>query len=269
MIIVPEVHEALARAVAARARRRPWWRRTPRGVVLGVGVAAATGTALAASGVLGPWRPELGNGDRARPTIAVASVPASQRAVLAVLRRPQTEADRAPGVRRVLRTLGRREIDGIHTDAIRVLRRDADGLTVLVPVDRAGPARPPGPAAPLRHVLCLMRSGHAGPKVIGRRDGKPVLGTGGYSVGSTCGDLELLRTAGLRFSVPGPDGYTSVGLVPDGVARVVLRLRGHRYVGGPVRDNLYEVATGDEIAPGWGAVWLDADGRRIDHRRKR
>jgi hypothetical protein len=62
-------------------------------------------------------------------------------------------------------------------------------------------------------------------------------------------------------------GFFINRLVPDGVARVVIRLRRHRTITVPVHDNLYEVNTGDELPPGWGVRWLDASGNKIDHRR--
>jgi hypothetical protein len=43
--------------------------------------------------------------------------------------------------------------------------------------------------------------------------------------------------------------------------------RRHRTLTAQVRDDYYEINTGEEIAPAWGVRWLDADGHTIDHRR--
>src|SRR5262249_50822593 len=124
MTLLPEVHESLARAVAARGARRPWWR-SPRGIAwCAAGAVAAGGSALAASA---GWHPILGDSHRGHPREARAPVPADQLAALAVLRRPQTDADRTRHVRFVLRLLVAGEISGVHVDAIRLLRTRPDG----------------------------------------------------------------------------------------------------------------------------------------------
>jgi hypothetical protein len=56
-----------------------------------------------------------------------------QLAALAILRRPQTDADRGALVRSALRVLSRQMITGIHTDAIRVIFNGPRELTVLGP----------------------------------------------------------------------------------------------------------------------------------------
>ena len=53
----------------------------------------------------------------------------------------------------------------------------------------------------------------------------------------------------------------------DGVASVVIGLRNDRDLTAQVHDNYYEINTGNELAPAWGARWLDAQGNTIDHRR--
>ena len=76
----------------------------------------------------------------------------------------------------------------------------------------------------------------------------------------------------LRRGIAGDSrlgGDARVELNPAGpVARVIVRLRHHRKVAAPVHDNVYEVNTGDELAPAWGVRWLDAQGNIIDHRAK-
>ncbi|MCU1676175.1 MAG: hypothetical protein JWM93_933 [Frankiales bacterium] len=53
----------------------------------------------------------------------------------------------------------------------------------------------------------------------------------------------------------------------DGVARVTVRLRHGRSVTVPVRDNVYRYTIHDSPAS-MGTIWLDAAGRRIDHRKR-
>jgi len=98
--------------------------------------------------------------------------------------------------------------------------------------------------------------------------------------GTTCGDLSMLRTSGIQTGTsPDPSGgliinglprhptLRRVVLVPDGVARVTVRLRHRRSVSVPVRGNVYRYTTTEPPAA-MGALWFDAAGRRIDHRRR-
>jgi hypothetical protein len=253
MTLLPEIHDALARAVATRPVRRRWWHPSRRTGLLAVGALVATGSAVAATT---GWQPILGDDHRGHPQAAHASVPTDQIAALGVLRRAQNEGDRSAGVEAILRYLSRHEINGVHTDAIRVLRRRADGLTILVPAERVGDKRIP--ASVHHHVLCVLTGVTITPSVTG------VLG----GVGQVCGDLRALRTTGIGASGSHTDhGWVTGALVPDGVARVVLRMRHHRYLAAAVRDNYYEINTGSELAPAWGVRWLDAHGHTIDHRR--
>jgi len=251
MTLMPEVHDALARAVAARARPRRRRHVPRRAGLLAVGAAIATGTALAATGA---WHPILGDSHRGHPQEAHTAIPGNQDAALAVLRRAQTDADRGPQVRAILRLLPRGEINGVHTDGIRLLRRRADGVTILVPTERVGRHDQGYPSTIRRRVLCVM---------TGTRAGR------GLSAGASCGDVMQLRTTGIGGATGSDRGFIVNALVPDGVARVVIRLRGHRTITAPVHDNLYEVRTGREVPPAWGVRWLDAYGRIIEHRRRR
>jgi hypothetical protein len=276
MTLMPEIHDALARAVAVRrARRRRSWRA---GLVVLGGVVFA-GTAVAATG---GWHPILGDDDRGHPRESQAAVPADQLALLEVLRREQTGADRGADVRAVLRLLGREEIDGVHTDGVRLLRRHPGGVTVLVPTERVGRHDKGYPSTVRREVLCVMTSNRSRAHTI------RITGTDGKTskrrlparlgVGVSCGTVRDLRTTGIgastalgsgEVSVPASSGkvtFIAAKLVPDGVASVVVRLRGGRKVAATVRDNIYEFQT-RELPPGWGVRWLDAHGRRIEHRR--
>lgn len=259
-LVMPEVEAALMRAVAARGgavparrHRRPWW--TRRAGILAIGAVVVSGSAVATTGI---WQPTLGDPEHGgQPRAAGAGVPEAQRRMLSVLRRPQTDADRGPLVRAALRRLDRAAIDGVHVDGIRVLFRTPREIAVLVPAERVGPE-----GFRLRHVLCLMSSSHP---------------FGGW--GMACGDAEQLRTTGIQVGTspsaaqaytvtdrPGPT-VREIALVPDGVARVTVRLRHGRSVTVPVRDNIYKYVIHESPAM-MGTIWLDAAGRRIDHRRR-
>jgi hypothetical protein len=252
MTLLPEVHESLASAVATRRARRPWWRSARGAAWCAAGAAIVSGSAVAATT---GWHPILGDSDRGHPQEARAPVPGDQRAAIAVLRRAQTDADRTPHVLAVLRLLVRAEINGVHVDGVRLLRTRSDGVTILVPAERVGRHDNGYQSSVRRQVLCVLTSTRFRP------------GTKGLSgAGQVCGTTADLRTTGIRMNMHTQNGWVVNGLVPDGVARVVIRLRRHHSVTAPVRDNLYEVNTGRELPPAWGVRWLDADGRPIAHR---
>jgi hypothetical protein len=175
------------------------------------------------------------------------------------LRRAQTAADRSRDVRHILRLLPRSEINGVHVDAIRLLRQRADGATVLIPTEREGRHDPGYPSSLQRRVLCILTS-------VTRTPRPSQMGVTS-SAGGTCGNVRQLRSTGISATVGSEHGYIRGGLVPDGVTRVVIRLRHHRLISAPVRDNYYEVNTGNEVAPGWPVRWIDAHGRTITHNR--
>jgi hypothetical protein len=275
MTLMPEIHDALARAVAARrARRRRSWRV---GLLVLGGVVFAGSAVAAGSG----WHPIIGDGDRGHPREARAAIPADQLALLAVLRREQTDADRGADVRAVLRLLGRGEIDGVHADGIRLLSRHANGVTVLVPTERVGRHDKGSPSSIRRQVLCVMTSIHMRARTahVKGSGGKTrtIRTPAGLGTGVSCGTLRDLRTTGIGASTvlgagvlsgPANSGRLTVlasKLVPDGVASVVGRLRGGRRVTAKVHDNLYEFQS-NELPPAWGVRWLDAQGRPIEHR---
>ena len=277
MTLMPEIHDALARAVAYRKPRRRWLP-TGRVALVVVGAVVVTGTAVAATGT---WRPLLGSDRHPRPQAARSAVPADQLAALAILRRPQTAADRGPLVQQALRVLDRRTINGIHTDAIRVIFRDRGQVAILVPAERIG--NPVHPATLQRHLLCLISSSHAASQTINVIDhGKRKiihLRAGDTGWGWTCGDTTMLRTSGIQTGTsPDASGglvvngranwpvQNRITLVPDGVARVTVRLRHRQTVTVPVHNNVYRYTTRDSPAF-MGTIWYDTQGRRIDHRK--
>lgn len=268
-----------------RGHRRRWWSSRRLGV-LAIGGVIVAGTAIAAT--IGGWHPLLGSPDRGpRPLAANTGVPADQRAALAVLRRPQTNADRGPLVEKALRVLDRRTINGIHTDAIRVISHGPRELAVLVPADRVGPHIEGVPASISiqRHVLCLMATSYSDARTMTiTQHGKPktIRFPAGYTGwGVICGGLDTLRTTGIQAGtspdasggliingLPKHPALHRVTLVPDGVARVTVRLRHKRTVTVPVHDNVYRYTIHDSPAY-MGTIWFDAAGHRIDHHKHR
>jgi hypothetical protein len=282
MTLMPEVHDALARAVATRSARRRWWHPSRRAGVLAIGAVIASGSAVAATS---GWHPILGSADRGpRPLAAKAGVPADELAALAILRRPQTDADRGPLVQSALRVLSRLTINGIHTDAIRVIFHGPRELVLLVPAERVGHPVRGVASSTIRHALCLMSASYQDARTWRiTQHGKPktIHFPAGYNGwGMTCGGLDILRSTGIQ-SGTSPDGgvvriihgllkhptLNMVTLVPDGVARVTVRLRHGRSVTVPVRDNVYRYTIHDSPAS-MGTIWFDAAGRRIDHHKR-
>lgn len=171
--------------------------------------------------------------DRRLPPASRRPVPSDLLAALAILRRPPNAADRSPDVRQLLRTVPASEVRGVYMDAVRVLAQRARGLTLLVPMERT-----PLPAK--REGLCVLSA---------LSDGS----------GMTCGTLADLHKHGY-IGWPGPP----LGLVPDGVASVKLRVRGGRTITAPVHDNVY--AVDEDVFAIQPPVWLDVNGRVIPKR---
>lgn len=149
--------------------------------VLGL-LAFGGGGAYAARGL---WTPILGSEDGGRPKATMAAPPADQLRHLAILRRPQTEADRAAAsavaLTRLLPTDGR-----VRTPYVRRLATLPNGaVVVLAPVgqrrsegfgDRKQPAQ-----------LCLI-----------------VVPTRGEAEPPSCGDSGVLLSGGMWLDVKDP-----------------------------------------------------------------
>ena len=258
--LMPEVHDALSHAMAAAPAKRKWPRR--RVGLLAMGAVILGGSAWAATT---GWHPTLGDNHRGHPQEAHASVPNAQLAALAVLRRPQTNADRVPQVRGVLRLLVRGEINGVHVNDVRVLRHHAGGITLLVPAERVGRHDMGYPSDVHRQVLCVLTTFRGGAR-------QP------SGAGQVCGGLHQLRTTGIGLSTAlGSNRLrkTSAGLlanqfvtdtlVPDGVARVTVRVRGGRTITLPVINNVFQFISRNGPPPYLGTRWFDAHGRPIAH----
>lgn len=268
---------AAARTTAPAGRRRPDQAGRPsrRAGLFALGAVVVSGTAVAATA--GGWHPQLGSPGRGDPPrAATTGVPAEQLALLGVLRRPQTDADRGRLVRMALRRLDREQVNGVHVDAIRVIDEGPRSATILIPAERSGPYEPQLKNISSRDVLCLETISFVRAATI-TSGGRKVRFGGGYGGGGTCGVTATLRTTGIRAGTgearisTGPVDYERgplthyATLVPDGVARVTVNLRHGRTVTVPVRDNVYRFAV-HGIASELGTVWYDAAGRRVDHR---
>lgn len=185
--------------------------------VIGVGMLVASGAATASSVWLAPAGNRLYGFN---PGLSPSAPPASQLAALAVLRRPQTAADRGSDVQAALADVNEFTL-GLRSDYVRVLARTGAGAVVLAPVERrdAASAGTTGSAA-IANALCVY---------------VPV---NGVTVGETthCWTTQQLL-AGSAIAEVGGHAY---GLAPDGVTAVRLSL-GAWHRSAPVTDNFFDV----------------------------
>jgi hypothetical protein len=186
-----------------------------RGTIASLVVVAIAAPAVA---VMQPWNPRLG-----RPridghlSVSRAPVPGSARAVLAVLRRPQTARDRrlaAPHLRDATR-----EMVGVQVDGIRAVSPEY----ALVPIKgMRTPQRTLGP------MLCLLGGG-----------------------GSGCNFTRSVARSGVALVSAGfKHGTRFVGIVPDGVARVRFTPAGGAPTAVAVHDNFYALHVPQLAPPG-------------------
>jgi hypothetical protein len=167
----------------------------------------------------------------------------------------------------VLAMLDRDEINGVHTNEIRLLRRRRDGVTILVPAERVG-RHDPGYASSIeRQVLCLMTSARVTPRTVTVKTPHSGSSTdhtyGGLVAAQSCGGMPQVRENKIATSTRSNAGWIYSALVPDGVARVIVRLSAPNHsITVPVRENLYEVniETDPRVA---SVTWLDAHGHII------
>jgi hypothetical protein len=172
---------------------------------------------------------------------------------MAVLRRPQTEADRGPLTREALRLTGR-QVDGIHLRYVRLLRASAVSA-VLMPVDRFNleSAKLIDVDTPER-VKALLR---VKPDGLCTYEADP-RGDGG---GGGCWTWTEVRNGTL----PGSMGAVLSGLVPDGIDHVRVVLDGGAQLEADVHENFYAAsASSGETAPAAIRVtWFDSSGRAV------
>lgn len=202
-----------ARATARTAPRRGGLPRRRGWLVVLAAVAVAT-PALA---ITQPWDPTIGRPDVEGPVASDRSpVTPAAKNVLAVLRRPQTAADRertAPLLQGISGTV----INGVQTASIRAL---ADGWA-LVPATSVQT----GPGVSRGDQLCF---------------------TNGSS--TTCGSANRLASSGIASSEATTTSTTFTGLVPDGVASVRFAGADGTRKTAAVTSNFYELVV-NEVAP--------------------
>jgi hypothetical protein len=228
---------ALRTPGVARLRGAAPWRmvRLPVAALAAVSLA---GVAIAATAV---WRPALGApGLGAPPTSTAAAPPEAQLAVLGVLRRQQTPADRGAETRSELTYMGN-TASGVRTAYIRLLSdRTGLGPAVLVPVAQITQAAPPelGAAPPRTGALCLLVGDAAG--------------RGAAKRCFTTGDLLAGRgTLSLATDI--------FGVVPDAVAMVSITFSNGATRHVAPLGNLFELAEPAGAAPAT-MTWASATG---------
>ncbi|MEV4421664.1 hypothetical protein AB0L40_17030 [Patulibacter sp. NPDC049589] len=246
------------RRVAAPRRLR--WLSRRGAVLLGVGVALAGGSALAATT---PWSPTNGGDPVGHPSTATTPVPADQLAAVAALRRDQTDEDRSPAVEAVLRRLPAEAADGVRLGSVRLLQRREDGISVLVSIERTGTnidGSDPGWPREVEHErLCLLWTTHY-VMLRGARTRMPQP-SGGVKCGTAADVVAGRVTSGTSWG----GWVAATGVVPDGVARVEIPVRAGQPVEVPVEGNAYWVdqEDPDRAANVSGAKWFDAEGREV------
>jgi hypothetical protein len=236
---------ALAATPNVPRRRRRW--RSRRTAAIALAVVAVGAPALAATQ---PWQPLLG-----RPALhatpagtSTTSPPSDQLALLGVLRRSQTAADRGPITVALLKHLGPEQA-GVRVASIRLLSSAAGAHAVLVSIEHN--ANVAGNEPVERNQLCLL-----------------------FEHGGTCSTtVSLVAGHFVAFA-----GSHVLGVVPDGVATVELHYPDQQSRAATVNDNFFEVddapVTRPITAPGGGPTppvmsapsvlqWLDSNGRPI------
>jgi hypothetical protein len=204
-------------ATPARSRPRRRWR-TRRGAILALAGLAVAVPALAETQ---PWQPILG-----RPALhdtpagtSNSPVPTNEFGLLGVLRRPQNDTDRGPIAQRLLAGVGS-EYKGVRLTSVRLLTSTDGHHALLVPTEQHGISPRPGKYE-TANTVCLE------------------LSSGGF-----CGGAEQIRLGDFLGSAAGPAGGSLAelaGLVPDGVASVVVSFPNGQTLSSDVRDNFFSV----------------------------
>jgi hypothetical protein len=237
MIQLPQLQEALLVAsdvMVARSRRRA--QRFRLGLMTTAAVATVGGGAVASQGL---WGPVVGLDAERAPSVSRAPAPRSQQALLGVLRRSQTAADRSASSQHALRVVSARYRDVRVSDVRRLGPAGTGSSVVLVPVGtvRSRSDEAPQRAAAGDDALCLF--------VVDAAD----------AAASSCFSEDDVRD-GTAWKIA---AERVSGVVPDGVAsvRVAVPRRGTFDV--PVQGNAYAIPLG-RVAPGATIAWRHADG---------
>jgi hypothetical protein len=228
----------LSRARRRRARRRGAW--------CAALIVLVTPPALAATGV---WRPQLGDGKTPAPEISADSPPAAQLALLGVLRRGQTDADRGIASRYALKFVSSPSITGVRTDSIRLLAQSSqDRGVVLVPVERYERRLPGEIPDELRKrlevtiddALCIYQ-----------------LDTDGAGV--ACYSSADIKEGRAWMML----GHRALWIVPDGVISVRTEYTDHAPITAPAHDNAVIFSAPEGRAEERRSTFLDADGKPV------
>ncbi len=266
--VIPELQRLLAqtaeRQIAARAASGSGetahlrWR----GPFVGLVALLASASALAATH---PWSPTLGSPRAGHPSTSASAVPSSERALLGVLRRPQTAVDRTPAVQATLRYLVAAEEHGVRVASVRSL-----GVS---------------PAAPDRAIVvfALVRQGLADGTVPGGADDvcvvfptvfatrttsliadgrkRVIRSGGGQGAGQGCGNARQLRRGAIGETAGSRHGFYTFGLVPDYVRSVQIHLPTGQTISAAVHANFYDAPVGALPPRGSAVTWVGANGR--------
>jgi hypothetical protein len=228
-----------------RPRRGP---RMTRRRVGGLAIALALVAGPAAAAVQ-PWQAVFGRPDsNDTPRQAAGTpVPADETSVLAVLRRPQTEDDRATAsADGLLKSVGV-EYRGVRQDSVRVVAAGSSPVAIFT-AEHIGD--PTGAGSELDDVVCFTTA-----------------------VTGTCGDTKTLMAGKLMQLA----GERIEGLAPDGVQAVVFHYADGSSVRAGVTDNFFVTgAAPTTVVPGTATTpsaevsrspdriqWLDAQGRVV------
>jgi len=172
-----------------------------------------------------PWTPLLGGDDRGHPTPTNAPVGQEALRSLEVLRRTQTDTDRARS-RIALRSIGAQN-HGVRLPFVRLLAASSSGAVVLVPVASFGE---PGEAGQdLENGFCIYYPASTN-------------GETEHFAGYPCWTLDqILQGKGIGRTRT--DGRQHVyGLVPDGVVRVRVVMSDRTAAEAAVRDNFFDAS---------------------------
>ena len=222
--------------LAAPARRRRASRiprlapvRLARPLAIGLSLAVLGGAAAASS----LWLVQVGNPNYGHgPGVSSTAPPASELDALAVLRRPQSDADRGPGVQAALQDVND-FTTGVRTSYVRVLATTSAGPVVLIPVaERTAVLTGTGSAQPsIPDALCVY---------FALPDGASDLPTRAQCWTSA----QLL--AGQALAAVGLHVF---GLAPDGAASATVQADGTT-VTAPVANNFFDATLPDTGSTG-------------------
>jgi hypothetical protein len=180
--------------------------------------AAVAGTATGAS----IWLPTLGDqryGDN--PGVSASSPPQAELDALAVLSRPQTDADRGAMTEAVLADINS-ATKGVRTSYVRLLAGAGDNAFVLVPVverDSLSVDGGPPSAPPLRDALCVYAAVQP-------------------TTSAQCWSLAQVLS-GAAFAQLGDQLF---GLAPDGAVAANVTVAGGQTLTASVQNNFFDVS---------------------------